>query len=99
MLQGHLVTFITGLCVLDTKTNSYQVDIVPTHVQFRSLTDMQIERYLQKEKPYFCTGSSKIEGLGITLIQKIQTDDYTSLIGLPLMRLTEMLQHYGITLP
>ena len=69
-----------------------QLENVPTTVYFRPLTDAQIERYLNLEQPYDCAGSAKIESLGVALVHKIDSDDPTALIGLPLMTLITMLQ-------
>jgi len=98
-LSGRQVSFYTGLCLLDTAGDTVQVDMVPFHVQFRTLTADQIERYLRAEQPYNCAGSFKSEGLGITLFEKMAGDDPTALIGLPLIRLTSMLAQAGILLP
>ena len=73
-----------------------QTRVVPCRVHFRPLDDARIEQYLQKEKPYDCAGSAKAEGLGIALIARIETEDPTSLIGLPLIALTEMLERAGL---
>jgi predicted house-cleaning NTP pyrophosphatase (Maf/HAM1 superfamily) len=72
---------------------------VPFHVRFRPLTEAQIERYLTAEQPYNCAGSFKSEGLGITLFERMEGEDPTALIGLPLIRLTSMLANAGIILP
>jgi septum formation protein len=69
---------------------------VASQVKFRNFTDRQIENYLQKEQPYHCAGSSKLEGLGIALIERVVSDDPTALIGLPLIALVEMLTGEGI---
>lgn len=95
---GRCVTFHTGLCLLDTATGDAQVDEVTATVRFRFLTDRQIATYLCKEQPYNCTGSFMSESLGIGLIEKFEGDDPTALIGLPLIRLTDMLQHAGISI-
>jgi septum formation protein len=73
-----------------------QTALVETKVNFRELTDDEIERYLQKEQPYHCAGSAKSEGLGIALIQRIQGDDPNALIGLPLIALIDMLKKQGV---
>ena len=93
------VSFLTGLCLYNTSDNSYQLDLVPFHVDFRALSAKEIESYLLAEKPYSCAGSFKSEGLGITLFKRLQGDDPTSLVGLPLIRLSEMLRNQGIALP
>jgi septum formation protein len=69
---------------------------VPTAVAFRRYTAADAERYLRREQPYDCAGSAKIEGLGIALVSRIETEDPTSLIGLPLIALTEMLERAGL---
>ncbi len=98
-LAGRCVTFHTGLCLLDTAQDTMQLDVVPFSVEFRQLSDAQIERYLRREQPYNCAGSFKSEALGITLFTRMRGDDPTALIGLPLIRLTDMLAAAGITLP
>jgi len=97
MLSNHKSVFYTGLCLLNSSSGKYQTDVVPVEVNFRKLSDQQIEYYLQKERPYWCTGAAKIEGLGIALVKSIKTKDYTSLIGLPLIRLIEMLKEEGVS--
>ena len=98
-LSGRLVTFHTGLCLLDSSNDTAQVDVIPFRVQFRQLGEGQIERYLQADQPYNCAGSFKSEGLGITLFEHMDGDDPTALIGLPLIRLTTLLARAGLVLP
>jgi len=98
-LAGKLVTFYTGLCLLNSETGEVQLNVVPFKVQFRQLDDEQIERYLQRDQPYNCAGSFKSEGLGIALFERMEGDDPTALIGLPLIRLTTMLARAGVALP
>ena len=98
-LSGRSVVFLTGLCLLNSVTDELQLDVIPFRVQFRELQDAQIERYLQHDQPYNCAGSFKSEGLGITLFERMEGDDPTALIGLPLIRLTAMLARAGVTLP
>jgi septum formation protein len=98
-LSGRTVTFHTGLCLLDTGKDLQQLDVIPFTVEFRQLSTTQIERYLRREQPYNCAGSFKSEALGITLFRRMQGDDPTALIGLPLIRLTDMLAAAGISLP
>ena len=93
------VSFLTGLCLYDSSDDSYQLDLVPFHVDFRELSSREIESYLRAEEPYNCAGSFKSEGLGITLFKRLQGDDPTSLIGLPLIRLSEMLRNKSFKLP
>lgn len=97
--SGSRVSFCTGLCVMDSNTGKYLLDLVPYYVDFRELSLFEIERYLNTEKPYNCAGSFKAEGLGITLFKKMEGDDPTALVGLPLIRLCEMLREFGLKLP
>lgn len=98
-LSGEHVTFLTGLCLLNSVTGEVQLDVVPFSVMFRRLDDAQIDRYLRQDQPYNCAGSFKSEGLGIALFERMEGDDPTALVGLPLIRLTGMLVNAGITLP
>jgi MAF protein len=98
-LSGRSVIFLTGLCLLNSASGNLQLDVVPFRVYFRSLDSAQIERYLQHDRPYNCAGSFKSEGLGITLFERMEGDDPTALIGLPLIRLTDMLGAAGVPLP
>ncbi len=93
--SGKRVSFLTGLCVFNTESRRIQLDVVPYNVIFRQLTDKQIENYLKKEQPYQCAGSFKSEGLGIALFERLEGDDPNTLIGLPLIRLTRMLESEG----
>ncbi len=97
--SGKEVHFLTGLCLYNGKTQDYQLDVVPYGVKFRELSSSEINNYLKAEKPYNCAGSFKSEGLGITLFKEFTGSDPTALIGLPLIRLTEMLRNEGIYLP
>ena len=81
--------------VLDTRSDQVESRVVACRVVFRKLDAARIESYLRREQPYDCAGSAKAEGLGIALIARMQTDDPTSLIGLPLIALTEMLERAG----
>ncbi len=96
-VSGQPLDFLTGLCLLNTRDYRVQIDIVRFTVHFRPLTLSQIENYLQKEQPYHCAGSFKSEGLGIALLEKMKGDDPTALIGLPLIRLIEMLAQEGLS--
>jgi len=93
--SGKRVSFLTGLCLLNTKSNRAQVDVVPFNVIFRQLSEAQIENYLRKEQPYNCAGSFKSEGLGIALFERLEGSDPNTLIGLPLIRLIRMLESEG----
>ncbi len=94
--SGRAVTFYTSLCVMDSALQKQEVTVVPYHVYFRQLTDVQIERYLEKEEPYNCAGSFKSEGLGISLFERLEGDDPNTLIGLPLIQLIDMLENFGV---
>lgn len=98
-LSGQSVIFQTGLCLLDTGNDTQQLDVIPFTVHFRELDDAQIDRYLRHDQPYNCAGSFKSEGLGITLFERMEGDDPSALIGLPLIRLTAMLGNAGVLLP
>jgi septum formation protein len=73
--------------------------MAPVQVTFRTLSDAEIERYLRTEQPYDCAGSAKSEGLGIALLERIDNDDPTALVGLPLIRTTRLLREAGLALP
>lgn len=92
---GREVIFHTGLCLFNTATSYANTTVEPFRVQFRPLTGEQIEHYLRREQPYQCAGSFRCEGLGIALFERLQGDDPNTLIGLPLIRLTEMLNQEG----
>ena len=94
--SGNTLRFLTGLCLYNSQAQSYQLDVVPFDVSFRSLTDAEIDCYLRLEQPYSCAGSFKSEGLGISLFAAMQGDDPTALMGLPLIRLNSMLRTAGI---
>ncbi len=96
--SGKTITFYTSICLLDASNNSYQVAIDTFHVSFRQLSKEQIENYLSIEKPYNCAGSFKSEGLGIALFSKMEGTDPNSLIGLPLIKLIDMLNSKGINI-
>lgn len=97
--SGSSVTFLTGLALLNSNTGQCQVDCVPFTVHFRPLSDERILRYLQREQPFDCAGSFKSEGLGISLFRSTEGEDATSLIGLPLIRLVDMLLNEGVEIP
>ena len=98
-LSGRTVTFLTGLCLYDVGRGRADTRLVPYRVSFRELDDGRIERYLRHEQPYNCAGSFKSEGLGITLFERMEGDDPTALIGLPLITLTTLLAKAGVELP
>ena len=96
-MRGRRVAFHTALCLFDSASARHQLENVPTVVTFRDLDDAQIEHYLDREKPYDCAGSAKIESLGIALVARIDSSDPSALIGLPLVALVTMLAREGIT--
>lgn len=97
LMRGQSVIFQTALCLMkgDTQTTL----CVPTEVTFRKLSDSVLEAYLIAEEPYDCAGSAKSEGLGISLLEAIKSDDPTALIGLPLIALTGLLRNAGFAIP
>lgn len=97
--SGRTLRFSTGLCLLNSATGDVQLACAPFDVSFRELDSDSIERYLRREQPYDCAGSFKMEGLGITLFRALNGDDPNSLIGLPLIRLCQMLRKEGVQLP
>lgn len=99
LVSGKVATFDTAVGLLDAGSGKFAVRVVPCRVTFRTLAAAQIERYLRIEKPYDCAGSAKAEGLGIALIARIDTEDPTSLIGLPLIALCALLRDAGCDVP
>jgi septum formation protein len=95
-LRGRCVTFHTAVALLNTTSGAIQLAEVPTEVYFRNCSDDEIEHYLALERPYDCTGSARIEGLGVALVERIVSDDPSALIGLPLMQLVTMLRNEGV---
>lgn len=97
--SGRSLVFYTGLCLLDSTSGNYQLDAISFTVNFRKLSDEQIKRYIAQEVPLDCAGSFKAEGLGISLFRSTDGEDATSLIGLPLIRLCDMLNQAGVQVP
>jgi len=97
--SGRQVDFLTGLALFNSASGRLQVDCVPFSVQFRVLDDGLIRRYLEREQPFDCAGSFKSEGLGISLFRKTCGEDASSLMGLPLIRLVDMLLVEGVQVP
>jgi septum formation protein len=95
LLNGQRVRFLTSLCLLNSQTQQQQLCVEPFDVFFRTLSNEAIRHYVKKEQPLNCAGSFKSEGLGITLFERLQGDDPNTLIGLPLIRLTDFLTHEG----
>ena len=97
-MRGQTVVFQTAVAVVCLETGFEQRSLAAVRVKFRDLTNDEIENYLQIEKPYDCAGSAKSEGLGIALLDAIDSDDPTALIGLPLIRTCQMLRAAGVAL-
>lgn len=94
-MQGQTVVFYTALCVLDAAGKAHAT-LSATTIRMRALKRETIEAYVDREKPFDCAGSAKIERLGIALMDKVESDDPTSLIGLPLMAVTTLLAEAGV---
>ncbi|MBE1275785.1 Maf family protein [Enterovibrio baiacu] len=94
--SGKHITFYTGLSLYNSATGNVQTDVEPFHVHFRTLTEPEIRNYVRRELPLDCAGSFKCEGLGIALFEKLDGRDPNTLIGLPLIRLREMLEQEGV---
>ncbi len=97
-MRGQTVIFQTALAVVCLATGFVQQDVAQVKVLFRDLSDDEIENYLRAEQPYDCAGSAKSEGLGIALLERIDSDDPTALIGLPLIRTARMIRAAGVKL-
>ena len=97
-MRGKTVIFQTALSVVCIATGYERTDLAEVKVKFRDLSDAEIESYLRAEEPYDCAGSAKSEGLGIVLLDAIENDDPTALIGLPLIRTCQMLREAGVKL-
>ncbi|OED41646.1 septum formation protein Maf [Endozoicomonas sp. (ex Bugula neritina AB1)] len=96
LCSGQKVTFHTSLCLLNTRTNHFQIEDIEFNVWFRTLNQQQITHYIKEERPLDCAGSFKCEGLGIALFERMSGDDPNSLIGLPLISLVSMLNNEGV---
>lgn len=98
-MSGKTIVFHTAVCVCCIETGQTLEFTVPTSVEFRELNAAEIERYLIAEEPYDCAGSAKSEGLGISLLKRIESSDPTALIGLPLIEVSNALRQFDVTLP
>jgi septum formation protein len=98
LMRGKTVVFQTAVAVVCQASGFAQTELAPVRVRFRDLNDAEIEHYLRAETPYDCAGSAKSEGLGIALLESIENDDPTALIGLPLIRTTRLLRAAGLPL-
>ncbi|MGC3964377.1 MAG: Maf family nucleotide pyrophosphatase [Rhodocyclaceae bacterium] len=99
VMSGGTIVFHTALCLLDTASGLHQLDAVPTEARFRTLTDDEIVRYVEREQPLDVAGSAKSEGLGIALLEYMRGDDPNALVGLPLIALARMLHAQGVQVP
>lgn len=97
-MRGRTVTFHSALCLLDSRSGEAQLLDVQTQATFRALDDAELETYLRLEQPYDVAGSAKSEGLGIALLERVESNDPTALVGLPLIALTTMLRRAGYPL-
>jgi 7-methyl-GTP pyrophosphatase len=95
-MRGKTLEFHTALALLNARTGRVQTANVPVRLRMRHYTDAQIEAYLRKDQPYNCCGSARSESLGIALIARYETEDPNALVGLPLIKLTEMLANEGL---
>lgn len=98
MMRNRVVEFHSALCLFDSARDLAQTEDVVTRVRFRDLSDAELDAYLRAETPYDVAGSAKSEGLGIALLDGIDSDDPTALVGLPLIALTRMLRAAGYPL-
>ena len=98
MMRGKTALFHSALCLYDARNDSYQLENIITKTTFRDLPDDELAAYLRIEQPYDCAGSAKVEALGITILEKVESDDPTALVGLPLIALTGMLRAAGVRL-
>lgn len=98
-LSGQRVVFNTAVHVINSDTGSNEGHVDVTTVHFRTLSDDEIKRYVARDKPYDCAGGFKVEMLGVTLFSRIESQDPTGLVGLPLIWLSAALRRHGFTLP
>jgi septum formation protein len=97
-MRGATVVFQTAVAVVCAESGFEQLDLAPVKVRFRDVSDAEIQAYLLAERPYDCAGSARSEGLGIALLESIESDDPTALVGLPLIRTCRMLRAAGVKL-
>ena len=98
LMSNKEVVLLTGLALINTGTGNVQSDVIPYRVEFRNLTRSMIENYIDKDEPYDCGGSLRSEGLGIVLLRRFDGTDPNALLGLPLIRLIDMLAHEGVSI-
>lgn len=95
--SGRMMHFHTAVCAMRGHDGHAESAVVPARVRFRRLDEAEIERYLDLDEPWDCAGSAKVEGLGIALIEAVESDDPTALVGLPLIALAGMLRRAGLS--
>ncbi len=95
-MAGNRHTFYTGVCVYDSASGESVTDHATFAVTLRSLEPEQIRSYVRRENPVDCAGAFKVEGLGIALMEKMEGEDFHALVGLPLIKLCDMLQKFGV---
>lgn len=98
-MSGNAIVFHTAVCLYNARTGAHQLAQSPVEARFRQLSDEEIVRYVERERPLDCAGSAKSEGLGISLLEHMRGDDPTALIGLPLIALCGMLRNEGVQVP
>ena len=96
-MRGKTTSFDTALCLIDAASGREQLQLVPTLMRLRNLSDSEIDAYLRAEEPYDCAGSAKSEGLGIALMESMEGTDPNALVGLPLIALCPMLRAEGVS--
>lgn len=96
-MRGRRVSFLTAIAVSRGASRETRSRLVPTEVHFRDFGDAAIEAYLRADQPYDCAGAAKIESLGIVLVHKLESDDPTALVGLPLIALVDLLAEFGVS--
>lgn len=94
--SGRIMTFVSAVCLLDAASGRYQLESVTTSLRFRQLDREQIENYLRRDTPYQCAGAFKSESLGVALVDAMESEDPTAILGMPLIRLTAMLENEGL---
>ena len=98
LMSKREVVLLTGLALINSGTGNVQSDVIPYRVVFRNLTRSMIENYIDKDEPYDCGGSLRSEGLGIVLLKRFDGSDPNALLGLPLIRLIDMLAREGVSI-
>jgi septum formation protein len=95
-MRGRTAVFHTALAVVCLESGFARSDLAPVRVKFRDYSDAEIETYLRLDEPYDCAGSARSEGLGIAMVDAIENDDPSALVGLPLIRTCRMIRAAGV---